>query len=64
MMTASTDNLVTAEKILDDVLRDAFMNNIGADNYIKLAGAYIALAAIKTTIETQEALRAQMEREY
>ncbi len=55
-MTTSTDNLATAEKILDGIRR------VGLDETVRiqLAGAYIGLAAIKATIE---ALRTAMDRD-
>jgi hypothetical protein len=51
----------SAEAILDDVGRNT---NMGADVRIQLANAYTGLAAIKVTIETQEALRASVEQGY
>jgi len=69
-MTTSTQNLGTAEAILDEVnsrrvrQQGAFdANAAGETAAIQLAGSYIGLAAIKVTIETQEVLRASMERE-
>lgn len=64
MMTTSTQNLESAEAILDDVRRDrARQARPDATASIQLATAYIGLAAIKVTIATQEVLRASMEHE-
>lgn len=59
-MTTSTQNLTTAERILDTVSAKA---KLDAATSIQLATAYLGLAAIKVSVETQQRLAAVMERQ-
>jgi hypothetical protein len=59
-MTTSTQNLETAEQILDGIRR----HGIDEATRIQLAAAYMGLAATKIAIENQAVLREQLEQPF